>query len=54
MTYFKECHHKNYSICAYMFDAQSNDDQEEKNHRMKLNGSDCFKEITTSYEHYDT
>jgi len=42
---FKECHHKNYSICAYMFDAQSNDDQEEKNHRMKLNGQTALKEL---------
>lgn len=42
---FKECHHKNYSICVYMFDAQSNDDQEEKNHRMKLNGQAALKEL---------
>ena len=42
---FRECHHKNYSICAYMFDAESRDDQDEKNQQMKLNGQKALKEL---------
>ena len=42
---FRECHHKNYSICAYMFDAESTDDQDEKNQQMKLNGQEALKEL---------
>ncbi len=42
---FRECHHKNYSICAYMFDAESTDDQDEKNQQMKRNGQEALEEL---------
>ena len=45
---FKECHHKNYSISAYMFDAESLETHHAKVIQMKKNGLEALNEL----QHY--
>lgn len=45
---FKELDHKNYSISAYMFDAEKLDDDTIKNKQMKKNGLEALGEL----QHY--
>lgn len=45
---FKELDHNNYSISAYMFDAESLDDDNIKNKQMKTNGLEALYEL----QHY--